>query len=133
MKVLRRISASIGSNIKLIDVTNHAGLVNLYDQSALTWEGMSDDADNLQAIADWLEDNGCPLKHPEIYRISGRTMNTQYHLTNDNRYPDDLTILCIPLDNIENSTKLVSLRFDVGARWFDDVVDNNLRREGIDF
>ena len=57
-------------------------------------------------------DNGIPLI--EINAITG-----------DNAYPDDLTILSIELDNITNVETMFIKKFEVGARWFDDIVDNN--------
>ena len=33
------------------------------------------------------------------------------------------------LDDIEDPTKIAIPRFQVGGRWFDDIVDNNRRRE----
>ena len=45
-------------------------------------------------------------------------------------YPEtDCTILCIKLDDMERPMAVTLPRFAVGGRWFDDVVDNNARRE----
>lgn len=103
----------------------------LYNQSALTWEGMSSDPANLRAIYDaFIEIGAEPKDDLRFYEISGREMNEHYGLTGSNAYPDDLTILSIPLDDFGNGTPLIMWRFNVGARWFDDVVDNNAMREG---
>jgi hypothetical protein len=110
-------------------VTTRPELDNLYNQSALTWEGMTTDEENLRAIRDWLElhgalENGEPIFHI----ISGEFMNSTYGLTGDNAYPDDLSIISVTNINI---AKLIIARFTVGARWFDDIVDNNASREGM--
>ena len=58
-------------------------------------------------------------------------MNDVYYLTGSNAYPKDLTIVSFKLSDLINlKTKLFIDKFNVGARWFDDIVDNNLRREG---
>ena len=51
-------------------------------------------------------------------------MNSFYHLTGDNAYSDDLTIVCIDWIN-SNVTSPYKGRW----RWFSDVVDNNAKRE----
>lgn len=53
-------------------------------------------------------------------------MNANYGLTKDNAYPSDTTIISVTGINID---KIVLKRFEVGGRWFDDIVDNNLSRE----
>ena len=57
------------------------------------------------------------------YWFNGDVMNKHCHLTGSNAYPDDLTFLCIP----DFYNPMFKLR--VGARWFDDILDNNLRRQ----
>ena len=65
----------------------------------------------------------------ESYILSGKAMNDGYGLTGSNRYPDDLNILVVPLDAFKDPARIVLPRFQLGGRWFDDVVDNNARRE----
>lgn len=103
----------------------------LYGQSALTWEGMSADRGNLDAIFEAFGDAGAePKDDLRFFEISGSEMNARYGLTGSNAYPDDLTILSIPLEDFGNPSALAWWRFEYGARWFDDIVDNNARREG---
>lgn len=71
------------------------------------------------------EDIG-PIK--EWVTFSGKDMNDFYNLTGDNRYPDGLTFLAFPLDGL-NAAKLSVFKLMHGDRWFDDIVDNNRRRE----
>ena len=109
-------------------VANPIELNNLYNQSALTWEGMSSDEENLQAITDWLGQHGAISFNttPIFHIITGELMNRVYELTGSNAYPDDLTLVSVTgIDQM----KVAIPRFEVGGRWFDDIVDNNARRE----
>lgn len=69
------------------------------------------------------------MKHEIFYKISGKVMNEYYGLTGDNAYPDALTICSMKLADIENVGAIIIPRFQIGGRWFNDVVDNNARRE----
>lgn len=109
-------------------VTTKKELDALYNQSALTWEGMSTDEENLNAIENWLREyKAIPDNiEPTVHIISGDLMNAVYDLTGSNAYPDDLTIISVTgIDQM----KIAIPRFQVGGRWFDDIVDNNVRRE----
>lgn len=88
-----------------------------YNKSMFTWEGMSIDEDNLKTIVKELK-----LKNPTFYVYSGRQMDGVYGLSGDNAYPSSLTFL-----SIENYYDPM-MKMRVGARWFDDIVDNNRRR-----
>lgn len=112
-----------------IDATKE-DLDYLYDQSALTFEGTVCDEDNLDYIFnEFKEIDAGPKKDFKFYIIKGKLMNEKYQLTGDNRYPNDLTILSIPLDYFENYSVLVTWRIQYDGRWFSDIVDNNSRRE----
>ena len=65
----------------------------------------------------------------EFYTFKGADMNEHYGLTGDNAYNDDLTFLMFPLDGL--APMLAIFRFYAQDRWFDDIVDNNRRREAI--
>lgn len=66
----------------------------------------------------------------QMYSFSGKDMNEYYGLTNDNRYPDDLVFLCFSLEEL-NIEKLAFIRLVMYDKWFDDIVDNNLRSEQL--
>ena len=53
-------------------------------------------------------------------------MNDTYGLTGRNAYSDDLSIVSV---TDINQMKVTLPRFEVGGRWFDDIVDNNAMRE----
>ena len=67
----------------------------------------------------------------EFETFKGKDYNEAFHLTGTNRYPDDLTFLCFPLNGLQVG-KLAIFKLQMGDRWFDDIVDNDLRREHID-
>ena len=110
-----------------IHVTTKEELNALYNQSALTFEGMDIGDENLSNIVKWLELHNAITNEEPIFHITkGRLMNKIYKLTGNNRYPDDLNILSIT--NIKQS-EIAIPRFAVRGRWFDDIVDNNAERE----
>ena len=107
------------------NVTNKNELDNLYNHSALTIEGLAEDS--ICDFVEWLEDNTDILTdNLVVYVTKGKIMNDNYCLTVNNKYPDDLTIVSvIDIDLFKVALK----RFDIGGRWFDDIVDNNASRE----
>ena len=73
-------------------------------------------AENIGKPAEWID-------------FTGKDMNTIYNLTGLNAYPEDLHFLAFPLDGLEIG-KLAMFKLAMRDRWFDDIVDNNMRREG---
>ena len=114
--------------MNIINVTTKKELNVLYNQSALTWEGLSADEENLNAVKEWLEEHKAILDDngPTFHIISGGFMNYAYGLSGNSAYADDLTIVSV---TGINQMAIVIPRFEVGGRWFDDIVDNNARRE----
>ena len=113
--------------MNIIYVTTKEQLNLLYDQSALTWEGLSSDEENLKEVRSWLEKHEALIYvEPDFHIIKGKFMNEQYGLSGNNAYPEDCTLVSVT--DIDQ-TKIAIPRFEVGARWFDDIVDNNARRE----
>lgn len=116
--------------VSVLDNGARAKLEELYEGSALTWEGMCDSTENLEAICKaFVEIGANPNEKLEFCSVRGSAMNQAYGLTGDNAYQDDLTILSCPLDGFDNWKALVYWRMRSGGRWFDDIVDNNTCRE----
>ena len=112
-----------------IQVTDRKTLDELYNESAFTIEGLSTDDESLGQLAEWVK-NLTAFKREDFYIIEGRTMNREYDLTGTNAYPEkDCTLVCIKLSDLEKPLALTLPRFEIGGRWFDDVVANNARRE----
>lgn len=112
-----------------IQVTNKSGLDELYNDSALTIEGLSTEDDSLKDMIEWIK-QFTAFKKEDIYVIEGSVMNREYGLTGTNAYPETgFTLVAVKLADLEKPLALTLPRFQVGGRWFDDVVNNNLRRE----
>jgi hypothetical protein len=112
-----------------IQVTDRATLDALYKDSAFTIEGLAPDDESLGKLAEWVK-RLTSFKREDFYIIEGRTMNREYNLTGTNAYPEtDCTLVCIKLTDLVKPLALTMPRFQVGGRWFDDIVDNNARRE----
>ena len=112
-------------NFKIERVTTKEQLDKLYNNSAFTIEGLAEES--ISDLVNWLEENTTfTTDNLIVYVTSGKVMNNNYLLHGSNAYPDNLTIVSvIDIDFM----KIVTKRFDIGARWFDDIVDNNRRRE----
>ena len=115
--------------MNVIKVTTKKQLDELYEDWALTLEGLSPDEKNLKELLDWVKEL-TPLKREDVYTIEGAVMNREYHLTGTNAYPDtDCTLACVKLADMENHRAVTYPRFQIGGRWLLDIVDNNARRE----
>ena len=100
---------------EIINVETLDQLEDLYNCSAMTWEGLIE-SDFQAALGE------CGTEDAKGYVIKGKVMNELCGLTGTNAYQKDLTIFSID--------KFNCLAFQVGARWMDDIIDNNARREG---
>ena len=109
-----------------ITVNTKAQLDELEKGSALTFIGCVNTDEEAKCYFDWIRQRS-PLKQERLYIVSGWVMNSAYGLTGKNAYKDDLTIFCIKLEDIENVAAITLPRFEIGGRWFDDVVANNAR------
>lgn len=117
--------------IRLIEA-DELKIRQLEENSAFTWEGMTLDSENINAIADvFVEKQLVCAQTEEIigYIWYGCTMNSLYNLHNDNQYPDDLPFLCFDRKSFNGSGNLNVFKMMVGARWLDDIVANNAVRE----
>ena len=99
-----------------------------YEGSYYTITGCGGDLNEWKAgyekmLAD--EGIGKPIKWIDF---TGKDMNEIYNLTDNNAYPEDLHFLAFPLDGLEVG-KLAIFKLTMQDRWFDDIVDNNARRE----
>ena len=109
------------SKYKVVVAKNEKDLDELYNCSALTIEGL--DPDSVYDFADDVVEHGGTVD--KVVMTSGKLMNQVYQLTGNNAYPDQLDIVSI----VGNTLPMVMRRFEFGGRWFDDIVDNNARRE----
>lgn len=63
----------------------------------------------------------------EWIHFTGKEMNEKYELEGDVRYQDDLNFLAFSLDGLDIN-RLSFFKIRMRDRWFDDIVDNNARR-----
>lgn len=110
--------------MEIIRVSTQEELDYLYNNSALTILGLAEDS--IPDFMDYLKEN-TTVKKERVFVISGKMMNKSYSLKGTNAYPNDLTIVSISLEDID-SKPMIMKRFEIGARWFDDIVDNNASR-----
>ena len=109
--------------MNIIKVTTKAQLDELYKDWSLTIEGLAPDEENLKELLDWVKEL-TPLKREDVYTIEGAVMNREYHLTGTNAYPDtDCTLVCVKLVDMEHPNRETMPRFQIGGRWFTDIVD----------
>ena len=114
-------------DFKVIESTPET-LEELYKNSAFTFEGLA--REDFGELVNYLKDYYKPeLTNVDVYNTSGKLMNDYYHLTGSNAYQDDLNIVSLKLDIFNDIGKITILKLRLGARWFDDIVDNNARRE----
>lgn len=112
-------------NINIINVDSSI-LKDLVSNSALTIEGLA--IDSIKDFINWIE-KYTPLKRKNVYVTKGRLANDEWHLTGRNAYINDLTIVSIKLDDMEDYKKIIIPRLYIGARWMDDIYNNNVRCE----
>jgi len=96
------------------NVTTKEELKFLYDNWAMTWEGLTEDSFE-EAL------NICGGENAKAYLVKGKVMNDICKLTGDNAYPDDLNIFAI--------YPFKGLAMQFGARWMYDIIENNAWRE----
>lgn len=101
-------------NEKIIRVEDVETLKFLYNHSAMTWEGLREEDFELAM-------KECGTADTKGYLTKGAVMNEICNLTGDNAYPEDLNIFSI--------VPFKGLAMLVGARWMDDIIDNNAYRE----
>ncbi len=115
--------------INKIEVKTGKQLNDLYKNGAFTLEGFDTSQENIIKLIEWFEQYG-GVKNPiSLYITKGSFMNEKYGFTQDNAYPDDLNIISIKLEDIKDIFKVAIPRFSIGARWFNDIVDNNIVRQ----
>lgn len=110
--------------MKTTYATTPKQLKELYNQCALTFEGVPES--EVGGIEAWIKRYTEITDEATAHIIKGETMNKVYYLTGDNAYKDNLTIIAITGINLR---EVAIPRFDVGGRWFDDIVDNNARKQ----
>lgn len=112
-----------------VNADNREAIFNAaYNGSYYTILGCAGDLDEWTAgYKELLETRGIGTPK-EFITFKGADMNEFYGLTGDNAYNDELTCLMFPLNALDVA-KLAIFKLQAGDRWFDDIVDNNQRRQ----
>lgn len=98
----------------IIEVKTKEQLEALYNCSAMTWEGLRSNDFEI-ALKE------CGQEDAKGYITKGKVMNELCGLTGTNAYPEDLNIFSID--------KFRGLAIHYGARWMDDIIENNAYRQ----
>ena len=61
------------------------------------------------------------------FKATGAAVNKEFGLTGNEAFKARLTILFFPLDDLDIG-RLAIFKLRMSDRWFDDVIDNSLRR-----
>lgn len=95
--------------MNIIEVKTKEQLKELYDHSAMTWEGLiTEDFETAM--------NTCGDECAKGYLTKGKVMNEICHLEGKYAYPDDLNIFSVyPFKNIASH---------YGARCMDNIIDD---------
>ena len=109
-----------------IYVNEHSMLDEFYKDWSLTFLGCIEE--ELPLYIDFIKKYS-EMNDEDVYIVKGKLMNEHYNLTGDNRYQDDLTIAVVKLSSIKNVVEVAVPRFQIGGKWFTDIVDNNRMRE----
>lgn len=95
---------------EIIEVTTEEELKFLYNNWAMTWEGLVS-RDFQKAL------RGAGTEESKGYLVKGSVMNKICKLKGSNAYKDDLNIFAI------YPYKGIAMFY--GARWMTDIIDNN--------
>ena len=87
---------------------------DLCDCSAITMVGLNKGENGDLAFQDYLKDY---LEDDTIYITMGKTLNDMY----ETDFPEDLRVVSLKYNKLG---KLPMIRLEIGAKWFDDFIDN---------
>lgn len=114
-------------DIEKVYVNDKKTLDRLYEEWALTIEGMP--FWHLPFYMDFLESR-TKIYRKRVHIITGETMNKAYGLTGWNAYLDDACLVSISKEDVDQDGIAITLdRNLVWAKFFNDIVDNNLIQE----
>ena len=115
--------------MKTIRTATNVDLQALYNGSAFTYVWLLDEEKEYESLENFLFDK-CWLTRPEevvMYKASWEIINNEFKLKGKNKFPKNLNIVLIPLNNFKNEEiwKLSIIKFQIWARRFDDIINNS--------
>lgn len=97
---------------KLVEIKDD--IQELIYSSAITIVGLTEGKNGDLAFQEYLKDY---LEDDTIYITMGKTINEFY----ESKLPDDLRIVSLKYNKLG---RLPIIRLEIGAKWFDDFIDN---------
>lgn len=123
---------NVKTSYEVIEVKEDKKFKQLERENAMTVEGLAAEEDTYYGLIDFFKEYNAideDKKVVEFWIIKGVDMNEHYNLHGNNAYPDNLTIVNVPLTQLRSFAGIALPMRGFGARWYDDVVENNKRRE----
>lgn len=101
-------------------------LKELYEGSAYTIIGVGGELNTwVDGYQELLDEKGIG-KVEDWYVFTGKDLNTEYGLTGEDAFDEDIRFLAFPLTGLDVE-KLAIFRIRMGDKWFDDFVDNFIK------
>lgn len=115
--------------MKNIRTASREDLQMLYNDSAFTLLWFLDEEKEYESLEKFLFEE-CWLKRPEeviMYKASWSLINVEFELEWRNRFPRDLNVVFMPLENFDKNEiwRLAMIKLRIWARRFDDVINNS--------
>ena len=119
-----QINMDMIKDIEVLMVNTKEELQHIYDESMSTITGAGGNIlEWISGLNNWLKENNFG-KATKFYVFKGKDVNEAYSIKGDNRYQPDVTFLSWENEGLDNLKKYFLKRFDLGIRWFDDIIDN---------
>jgi hypothetical protein len=116
--------------LKIVKVKTKKQCEELRKIWALTFSGISCDADTLEGIAQWVEQY-TSYTNKVAYLVSGEQINAWYKLTDKNAFPSAHNFICISQHDLKDYNKIALARFDVGGRWLKDIISDKIEQSAF--
>lgn len=114
-------------NFEIKKIRSKKEIDALSNVSALTFTGLDISKKSLEQAVKWLSGHNALTEESLVFHvILGELMNKEFGLTGNNRYSDNLSIVSVTGIDITN---IILARFEVGGRWLDDIIANDLEKE----
>lgn len=116
----------VGQRKDIIMNIKNSTLKKAYEGSYYTITGAGGDLQEWKnGYNNLLNENGIG-KISEWVDFTGKEMNEEFDLVENDRYQDDLHFLAFSLEGLDVG-KLALFKLQMEDRWFDDIVDNLLQ------
>lgn len=109
------------------NISSEQEIKEVYNNSYSTILGAGGDLQEwVNGITEWMKENNFG-EMSNIVTFKGKDVNKIWDLKDNNKLPNDLTILAWSNDKIDLNKYCIS-RMQMGIRWFDDIIDNSIAK-----